>query len=57
MGKVTEMIEKIKLEEDLTTQEVFKKYPHLADLQKDELWKEYESKNLNESKKKDLLLD
>ena len=57
MGKVTEMIEKIKLEENLTTQEVFKKYPNLADLQKEELWKEYESKNLNESKKKDLLLD
>lgn len=57
MSKVTEMIEKIKLEEKLTTQEVFKKYPHLADLQKEELWKEYESKNLTESKKKDLLLD
>ena len=57
MGKVTEMIEKIKLEENLTTQQVFQKYPHLADLQKEELWKEYENKNLNESKKKDLLLD
>ena len=57
MGKVTAMIEKIKLEENLTTQEVSKKYPHLADLQKEELWKEYEAKNLTESKKKDLLLD
>ena len=57
MAKVSEMIEKIKREEKLTTQEVFSKYPHLVDLQKEELWKEYESKNLNESKKKDLLLD
>lgn len=57
MSKVTEMIEKIKLEEKLTTQQVFEKYPHLAELQKEELWREYESKNLNESKKKDLLLD
>ena len=57
MAKVSEMIEKIKREEKLTTQEVFSKYPHLADLQKEELWKDYETKNLNESKKKDLLLD
>ena len=57
MGKVTEMSEKIKTEEGLTTQQVFQKYPHLAELQKEELWKDYESKNLNESKKKDLLLD
>ena len=56
MGKVTEMIEKIKTEEGLTTQQVFQKYPHLAELQKEELWKDYESKNLNESKK-NLLLD
>lgn len=57
MANITEMIEKIKEEEKLTTQEVFKKYPHLAELQKEELWKEYEAKNLNESRKKDLLLD
>jgi hypothetical protein len=57
MAKVSEMIEKIKREEKLTTQEVFSKYPHLVDLQKEELWKDYETKNLNESKKKDLLLD
>jgi uncharacterized protein (DUF433 family) len=57
MGKVTDLIEKIKLEEGLTTQQVFDKYPHLVPLQKDEMWEEYQSKNLNESKKKDLLLD
>jgi uncharacterized protein (DUF433 family) len=57
MGKVTDLIEKIKLEEGLTTQQVFDKYPHLVPLQKDEMWEEYQNKNLNESKKKDLLLD
>ena len=57
MGKITEMIEKIKKDEGLTTQEVFQKYPHLTELQKEELWNEYQSKNLNESKNKDLLLD
>lgn len=57
MGKVTEMIEKIKLEEKLSTQEVFQKYPHLAELQKNEIWEEYEGKTLQESKKKNLLLD
>lgn len=57
MGKITDLIEKIKLEEGLTAQEVFRKYPHLVDLQKEEVWMEYENKNLNESKKKDLLLD
>ena len=57
MGKITELVEKIKLEENLTTQQVFEKYPHLAPLQKEEMWEEYQSKNLNESKKKDLLLD
>lgn len=57
MTKVTEMIERIKREENISTQEVFQKYPHLAELQKEELWREYETKNLNESKKKDLLLD
>ena len=57
MGKITELVEKIKLEENLTTQQVFEKYPHLVPLQKEEMWEEYQSKNLNESKKKDLLLD
>jgi uncharacterized protein (DUF433 family) len=57
MGKVAELIEKIKLEEGLTIQQVFEKYPHLVPLQKDEMWEEYQNKNLTESKKKDLLLD
>lgn len=57
MGKVTELIEKIKLEEGLTTDEVFKKHPHLVELQKQELWEEFQKKNLTESKQKDLLLD
>ena len=57
MGKVTDLIEKIKLEENLSTEEVFKKHPHLIEMQKQELWDDYQNKNLNESKKKDLLLD
>ena len=57
MGKITQIIEKIKLEEGLTTQEVFVKYPHLIEPQKQELWQEFSNNNLNESKKKDLLLD
>lgn len=57
MGKIIDMVEKIKLEENLTTQQVFEKYPHLVPLQKEEMWEEYQNKNLNESKKKDLLLD
>jgi uncharacterized protein (DUF433 family) len=57
MGKVNDLIEKIKLDENLTTQQVFEKYPHLVPLQKEEMWQEYQDKTLNESKKKDLLLD
>jgi uncharacterized protein (DUF433 family) len=57
MGKVNDLIEKIKLDESLTTQQVFEKYPHLVPLQKEEMWQEYQDKTLNESKKKDLLLD
>lgn len=57
MGRVTDLIEKIKLEEGLSTEEVFRKHPHLVELQKEELWNEYQSKSLTESQKKDLLLD
>jgi uncharacterized protein (DUF433 family) len=57
MGKVNDLIEKIKLDESLTTQQVFEKYPHLVPLQKEEMWQEYQDKTLNKSKKKDLLLD
>lgn len=57
MGKISELIEKIKLEENLTLTQVFEKYPHLADMQKEEMWEEYKEKKLTESKKKELLLD
>jgi len=57
MGKVTEIIEKIKKTEVLSTQEVFKKYPHLVDPHKEELWQEYTEGTLTESTKKSLLLD
>ena len=35
MGKVTDKIRKIMVEENLSLQDVFVKYPHLAELQKD----------------------
>lgn len=55
MGKVTDKVRQIMVEEGLTIQDVFLKYPHLADLQKEEMFEEYE--NLQESKpaKKELL--
>ena len=54
MGKVTDKIRLIMLQENLSLQEVFEKYPHLADLQKEEMFEEYEQ--LKETKvKKDLL--
>ena len=54
MGKVTDKIRLIMLQENLSLQEVFDKYPHLADLQKEEMFEEYEQ--LKETKvKKDLL--
>lgn len=57
MGKVTELIESLKQLEGISVQEIYKKYPHLVEMQKQELWEEYEGKSLTESKKKDLLLD
>ena len=57
MGKITDLIEKIMSEENLTLAEVFKIHPHLMEMQKNEMWEEYQGKNLTESKKKDLLLD
>lgn len=42
MGKVTDKIRLIMVEENLTAVEVFEKYPHLADLQKEEMFEEYE---------------
>ena len=54
MGKVTDKIRLIMLQENLSLQEVFEKYPYLADLQKEEMFEEYEQ--LKETKiKKDLL--
>ena len=54
MGKVTDKIRLIMLQENLSLQEVFERYPHLADLQKEEMFEEYEQ--LKETKvKKDLL--
>jgi len=57
MGKVTELVDALKKNESLTTEEVFRRYPHLVEMQKTELWEEFNNKSLTESKKKDLLLD
>ena len=50
MGKVAEEIRKIQIEEKLTLPELFKKYPHLANLQLDEILQEKKKED------KDLLL-
>ena len=52
MGKVTELVDTLKKTESLSTEEVFKKYPHLIEMQKNELWEEF-NKPLTESKQKD----
>jgi hypothetical protein len=52
MGKIAEKIKKIQVTEKLTLPEVFKKYPHLAELQHMELLEELE---LEESKKEEQL--
>lgn len=57
MGKVTELVDALKKIESITTEEVFRRYPHLVEMQKAELWEEFNNKSLTESKKKDLLLD
>ena len=44
MGRTAEKIEQIKLTENLTTSELFTKYPHLADMLLDEQRDEAESK-------------
>ena len=54
MGFIAEKIEKIKLEEQLSSSEVFAKYPHLAELLLDEQKEESEkrvSEKLKESSK------
>jgi len=55
MGKVTDKIRKIMVEENLSLQDVFVKYPHLADLQKDEMFEEYEQLKESAPSKKELL--
>lgn len=55
MGKVTDKIRQIMLEEGLSIQEVFVKYPHLADLQKEEMFEEYEQLQESKPAKKELL--
>jgi len=55
MGKVTDKIRLIMLEEGLSLQEVFIKYPHLADLQKDEMFEEYEQLKESKPPKKEIL--
>ena len=52
MGKIKQIIEKLKLDENLTTQEVLTKYPDLAIL----LEQEEQQEKLNESKGEQVLL-
>tara|TARA_R110002020_G_scaffold11386_10_gene42939 strand:+ start:381 stop:563 length:183 start_codon:yes stop_codon:yes gene_type:complete len=40
MGKVAKQISKIQIEEKLTLPQVFEKYPHLAELQLEEVLEE-----------------
>ena len=57
MGVVTKKIKEIKKKEKLTLEQVFKKYPHLAALQHEEILAEQEAKKkLEESNKKKKLL-
>jgi|TARA_Y100000004_G_C8858938_1_gene388116 hypothetical protein len=62
MGKVADQIKKLQIKEELTLPELFKKYPHLAELQHLELMEEDLAKRQQkqwEAKKKQmkLLLD
>ena len=57
MGKVAELIDTLKKTESLSMEEIFRRYPHLVELQKEELWEEFNNKSLTESIKKNLLLD
>lgn len=57
MGVVTKKIKEIQKKEKLTLEEVFKKYPHLAALQHEEILAEQEAKRkLEENKEKKKLL-
>lgn len=50
MGKIAEKVEQIKITENLTTSELFTKYPHLADMLLDEQKEEAELKAENRLK-------
>ena len=54
MGQIIKKIREIQTEEQLTLPEVFEKYPHLAQLQYQEL--QEENKRVDEGKKPQLLL-
>ena len=55
MGKISEEIKRVQLEENLTLPQLFDKYPHLARLQHEEI---KEEASLTEGKKQlELLLD
>jgi len=56
MGKIAEEITKIQITEKLTLPEVFKKYPHLAELQRAELLEELELEENKKEKQLKLLL-
>jgi len=57
MGVVTKKIKEIQKKEKLTLEQVFKKYPHLAALQHEEILAEQEAKKkLEENKEKKKLL-
>jgi|TARA_R100001163_G_C4901990_1_gene90176 hypothetical protein len=56
MGKIAEKIKKIQVSEKLTLPEVFKKYPHLAELQHAELLEELELEEAKKEKQMKLLL-
>lgn len=55
MGKVTDKIRLIMLQENLSLQQVFEKYPFLADLQKEEMFEEYEQLQESSPTKKEVL--
>jgi len=62
VGKIAEQIQKIQIEENITLLELFKKYPHLSELQHIELMEERDQKesftsNKNKKKQMKLLLD
>jgi hypothetical protein len=56
MGKIAEEITKIQITEKITLPEVFKKYPHLAELQRAELLEELELEENKKEKQLKLLL-